>query len=139
MIRKRCLPLATAGKGHDKHFPYSTESQADLGPKNCSCSYTPMFVRERRHLACLLTPEAQQKAGNKPEVKDYFFWSSSSSQNFLILRLYLHVLPCTFLKATSSHVHPICKHEYLLQMKGNLTEAGEGKDSISALHRSKDA
>lgn len=59
--------------------------------------------------------------------------------SFLILQLYLHVLPCTFLKSTSSHAHPICKHEYLLQMKGNLTETGEGKGSISALHRSKDA
>lgn len=25
------------------------------------------------HLACLLSPDAQQKAGNMPEVKDYSF------------------------------------------------------------------
>lgn len=47
LLSKWFLPLATVGKGHDKHFPYSTESQADLRPNNSSFSYIPIFVWAR--------------------------------------------------------------------------------------------
>lgn len=58
-------------------------------------------------LACLLTPDAQQKAENMPEVKDYSFWSFSSLQNLPFSFYRRTSLPCTFLKSTSSHVRPI--------------------------------
>lgn len=139
-LSKRCLPLATVGKGHDKHFPYSTELQADLGPNNCSLSYIPIFMWARSAFG-LPVYSCCPAEGRKHAWNERLFLlviKFITKLSFLILQLYLHVLPCIFFKSTSSHVHPICKHEYL-QMKGNLTEAGEGKGSISALHRSKHA
>lgn len=59
------------------------QSQADIGLNNCSFLYIPLSLcGQEVSLACLLTPDAQQKAGNTPEVKDDSFWSLHSSENF---------------------------------------------------------